>query len=461
MIKIVYLVSFLVFIATSAIADRKIVCYYGSWAAYRPGKGKFEVSEIEPKLCTHLIYTFIGVSTEGDVQILDAWMDLPDGKDGFGKFTRLRQASPDSKIMIAMGGWNEGSIKYSQVASNPATRAKFVRNVVQFLQQYNFDGFDLDWEYPNQRGGQAADKQNFVALLRELRQEFDKHGFLLSIASAAAQSSAAKSYIISQVAQYVHFINLMTYDFNGSWNRHTGLNAPLYSSSKDCADAAVGYWLSQGAPADKIILGIPAYGRSFTLSNPSNTGIGAPARGAGTAGPYTREAGMLGYNEICQYVKQGWTVRRSDADKTPYAFNGDQWVGYDDVESIAVKAAYINSKNLGGAMVWSIETDDFSGSCGSQYPLLVALNKDLRGNTPVPTFPPVTTSKPGEATIPSPSDNICTKEGFARHPSDCTRFYQCIKVVDHYVAYEFRCSAGTVFDPKTNTCNYRYLVPGC
>ncbi|XP_012137363.2 chitotriosidase-1 [Megachile rotundata] len=361
------------------MTKKKVVCYYGSWAAYRPDKGKCEVSDIDPTLCTHLIYAFTGITADGDVRVVDNWLDLPDGKDGFGKFTRLRQSSPNTKIMVAMGGWNESSSTFSQVASNPATRAKFVRNVVKFLKQYNFDGFDLDWEYPNQRGGQASDKQNFVALLRELRQEFDKHGYLLSIASAAAESLAAKSYIISQVAQYVHFINLMTYDFNGSWNRHTGLNAPLYSSSKDCADAAVCYWLSQGAPADKIILGIPAYGRSFTLSNPSNTDIGAPARGAGTAGPYTREAGMLGYNEICEYIKKGWIVRRSDADKTPYAFNSDQWVGYDDVISVRKKATYINIKGLGGAMLWSIDTDDFSGSCGPRYPLLRTVNSVLNG----------------------------------------------------------------------------------
>lgn len=96
-------------------------------------------------------------------------------------------------------------------------------------------------------------------------------------------------------------------------------------------DAAVRYWLSQGAPTDKIIVGIPTYGRSFTLANPSNTDIGAPANGPGTAGPYTREAGMLGYNEICEYLRQGWSVKRSKEYGEPFAFKGNQWVGYDDV----------------------------------------------------------------------------------------------------------------------------------
>lgn len=179
-----------------------------------------------------MIYTFIGIGTDGSVGTLDAWADLPSGMDGFGKFTRLRQQSPGTKAMVAVGGWNEGSTKFSQVVSNPGIRARFVQNVVDFLRQYNFDGFDVDWEYPNQRGGQPSDKQNYVSLLRELRQEFDKHGYLLSAAVAAAESSASQSYLINQIFQYVHFINLMTYDFNGSWNNFAGLNAPLYGSSK-------------------------------------------------------------------------------------------------------------------------------------------------------------------------------------------------------------------------------------
>ncbi|XP_034177248.2 chitinase-3-like protein 1 isoform X1 [Osmia lignaria lignaria] len=465
MIKSAFLVAFLVFAGPCVIADKKIVCYFGSWAAYRPGRGKFEVNDIDPMLCTHMIYTFVGIITDGNVNVLDSWMDLPNGKDGFGKFTRLRESSPGTKAMVAIGGWNEGSVKYSQIAGNPATRATFVKNVVAFLKKYNFDGFDVDWEYPNQRGGKPSDKENYVALLKELREEFDKHGFILSIAVAAAEGSASKSYHISQISKYVHFINLMAYDFNGSWNRFTGMNAPLYPSARDTGDqaklnvdAAVHYWLSQGASTDKIILGIPTYGRSFTLVNPSNTDVGAPANGPGTAGPYTREAGMLGYNEICEYLRQGWSVKRSKEHGVPYAFKGNQWVGYDDVTSVREKANYINSKGLGGAMLWSVETDDFSGSCGDNYPLLSALNIVLRGVTPAPA--PPNRPKP-DVTLPPPSSSLCKQEGFVRDQKDCSTFYQCQLVNNEYVAHKFRCGAGLVFDPSIVACNYKYLVSGC
>lgn len=97
-------------------------------------------------------------------------------------------------------------------------------------------------------------------------------------------------------------------------------------------DAAVRYWLDSGCPPEKLILGVPFYGRAFTLADKNQNGLGAPTTGPGTAGPYTREGGMLGYNEICEFFKQGgWTVVRHEEHRTPYAYKDNQWVGYDDV----------------------------------------------------------------------------------------------------------------------------------
>lgn len=92
-------------------------------------------------------------------------------------------------------------------------------------------------------------------------------------------------------------------------------------------DACVQYWLSQAADPAKVVLGVAAYGRSFTLADPGNNGPGAPAVGPGRAGPYTGTAGSLGYNEICS---QSWTVVFDEARRAPYGFRGDQWVGFDN-----------------------------------------------------------------------------------------------------------------------------------
>ncbi|XP_043485682.1 chitotriosidase-1 [Polistes fuscatus] len=455
----------------------KIVCYFGSWSTYRPDAGKFEVENIDPNLCTHIIYTFVGISEEGEVKVLDSWQDLPNdyGKNGFGRFIKLRQINPNVKAIIAIGGWNEGSTKYSHVVANPALRAKFVTSVVNFLKKYDFDGFDVDWEYPNQRGGKADDKQNYVSLLKELREAFDKHGYILSAAVGAAESSASQSYIIPEMSKHLHLINLMAYDLHGSWESTTGINAPLYpqkgitgNNAKLTTDAAVQYWLDQGAPPEKLIVGVPFYGRSFSLQNAQNNKVGAPTTGPGMAGEYTREPGMLGYNEICKRVQSGkWTVVYDEDQRVPYAYSDNQWVGYDNPQSLKEKAEYIKAKGLGGAMLWSVETDDFQGACGEKYPLLKVLNNVLLNGPPLrpttatkPTKPtesttPTKPAKPTESTTVSPpSEGICTKEGFVRDPHICSKFYQCILVNGHFQVIEFNCPDGLVFNPKILGCDY-------
>ncbi|OXU26105.1 hypothetical protein TSAR_016779 [Trichomalopsis sarcophagae] len=372
--------------------DRKVICYYGSWSVYRPGLGKFDISHIDSSLCTHLIYAFAGLGESGQVKVLDPWNDLPDGggKDGYRKFNALRKDNPELKTMIGMGGWNEGSSKYSSLAANETTREKFADNVVEFLKKYGFNGFDLDWEYPCQRGGSPSDKENFVQLLKTLRKRFDRESvpLVLSAAVASAEISAGKSYDISSVCESLDFVNVMCYDLHGSWDKKTGVNAPLYPGSWETdfekklnVDSCIQYWLSQGAPAEKLVLGVPFYGRGFTLANASqSSGIGAPAYSGSEPGPYTREAGMLGYNEILEDIAKGWQVHFQEEQKVPYAVHGNQWVGYDDERSLKDKTDYIKKHGLGGAMAWSIETDDFLGTAGKKYPLLNVLHRELRGD---------------------------------------------------------------------------------
>ena len=116
-------------------------------------------------------------------------------------------------------------------------------------------------------------------------------------------------------------------------------------------------------PCKKIVLGLGTYGRVFKLSNPSQHGLGAPARGKATPGKYTREGGFLSYYEIC---KMGLTVVQDNLVKAPYGYINDQWVGYDDKASLNLKVnTLIKGKNLLGAMFWALDLDDFKGSfCG-------------------------------------------------------------------------------------------------
>lgn len=125
----------------------KVVCYYGSWAVYRPGQGKFPVEEIDPFLCSHIIYGFAGLGADGRIRPLDPYNDLKEnwGKGAFQRFTGLKSVNPALKSLIAIGGWNEGSVKYSNMAASADSRAVFVSSVIDFIEKYGFEGLDMDW----------------------------------------------------------------------------------------------------------------------------------------------------------------------------------------------------------------------------------------------------------------------------------------------------------------------------
>ncbi len=117
-------------------------------------------------------------------------------------------------------------------------------------------------------------------------------------------------------------------------------------------DWAVNYWLNNGTPKEKLILGMGTYGRSFRITG--GNAPGGPASGGAAAGVYTREAGFFSYYEVCQKLSQGWTQQWDNEAKVPYAYSGSEWVGYDNIRSLKEKVDYLKIKGLGGAMFWAL-----------------------------------------------------------------------------------------------------------
>ncbi|XP_042219680.1 chitotriosidase-1-like isoform X2 [Homarus americanus] len=422
--------------------DFVVVCYYGSWAVYRPGQGKFDVENIDPHLCTHLIYGFAGLRQSNNTIVsLDPYNDLYDnyGKGAYKRFTRLKEINTDLKTLLAIGGWNEGSTKYSQMVSSKSTRSTFIESCVEFLHKYGFDGLDIDWEYPTQRGGRPEDKVNFGHLLDEMRSEFNKHDLLMTSAVSAGKITIDLAYDVAALARNLDLVNLMGYDLHGSWEHYAHHHSPLYAHPLDKGmnallnvDWAVRYWISIGLPPKKLVMGMGLYGRCYTLARADEHDVYSPAYQPGLPGPYTREAGVLGYNEICEeQLRQKWTVVREKHMVSPYAYHDRQWCGYDDVKSLTVKALYIKEKGLGGGMVWSIETDDFHGLChqhNDTFPLITTIHTILRDGPPAPT--------------PTPEPETTTVEG-------------------EWEEWLFHCPPGTVFVEDLQNCDFPENHPAC
>lgn len=220
--------------------------------------------------------------------------------------------------------------------------------------------------------------QGFAQLIGDLSKAFKPNQWLLSTTVLARPNGADATYDIPQLMQNFDWVSLQ-FDFYSSYGGRTEHIAPLYGTNNVNINSTVQYWIGKGVPSENLILGISAAGLSFTLENPNNHGLNAPSSHAGNEGPFTSVPGTMAYYEICNNTQNGWNVVHDKMGT--YAYHGDQWVSFDDVENVRVKAKYIHDMGLGGGMLWSLDFDDFHGSCGcGKYPLLTALNQDLRGN---------------------------------------------------------------------------------
>nr|XP_043893468.1 acidic mammalian chitinase-like [Solea senegalensis] len=399
---------------TSLACSSKLVCYVTSWSIYRQTLGRFTTSNIDPNLCTHLIFAFADMSNNQLVA------RNSDDEIYLNDLSLLREKNPHLPVLVAIGGAVFDNNKFISMASHPESRKTFIDSTIKFLREKNFNGINLDWEFP-----QSAHKDMFSILCQDLYKAFVAEStlnglprLLVTAAVTAYKPYIDNGYDVPFISIYLDFINVMTFDMHGVWDGVTGHHSPLYkrpenngNSAFKNAEYAMTYWRDSGAPSAKLIMGFAAYGRTFTLSTSDND-FGAPISGAGQAGPYTKAPGFWAYYEVCNHLKTG-TVMWSEEQKVPYGIKETQWVGYDDMMSIEYKVDFIKEKNFGGGFVWSLDLDDFNGAfCDlGKYPLVQHLHNLLieplsttmtTCTTTCTTITPTTTPPPPPTPTPPP-----------------------------------------------------------
>ena len=274
---------------------------------------------------------------------------------------------PHLKTFISIGGWT-GSGEFSELASTEEGRIKFIQSALRFIKKYEFDGVDIDWEFPVVGGlqpGFPKDAKNFTLLIEELRKVLGSQ-YLLTIAMSGGPAGI-EAIEFQKVIGLLDWVNIMTYDYHGAWEAvggFTGHNSPLFDSGdlvnpKFNIDAAVAKLLNAGIASEKIVIGLAFYGRSASGVQANGNGLYSSFQGAG---PGSFEAGVLDYKDIkANYLmKDSYIAYRDDMAQVPYLYSPTDrvFISYDDSESIKIKTIYVGQKKLGGVMFWELSGDN-------------------------------------------------------------------------------------------------------
>uniref|UniRef100_I3JXA6 chitinase n=1 Tax=Oreochromis niloticus TaxID=8128 RepID=I3JXA6_ORENI len=441
-----------VLLSTLLSSANKLVCHMTNWAQYRRNTGKFTPDNIDPFLCTHVIYARASINSFNQISPTE-WND----EELYTSLNSLKNINPALKSLLSIGGTVYGVSPFIPMVASSENRALFIKSAINFLHAHNFDGLNLDWEYPGHNGSPQGDKEKFTLLITELVKAFEADAkenkrtqLLLSANVAAIRQTVDRAYEVAKIAPHFDFINIMTYDYHGHWDPVTGHNSPLYANSVDSQihcniNFSVAYWLSLGAPPEKLLLGFPTYGRTYLLSTGAN-GLGAPANGPADAGPYTRTEGLWAFYEICDFINTA-TVGWISEQEVPYATYGNFWLGYDDQRSYSSKVQWMTAQHLGGAHVWTLDMDDFTGSFCSAgaYPLINHLKMSMGiGPKPTKTPPPTTTRDP-------PGD-FChgRPDGLYENPAEKNTYFQCFQGN----TYLHHCQSGLIYWDSCKCCNW-------
>ncbi|TKV22947.1 glycoside hydrolase family 18 protein [Citrobacter sp. wls613] len=400
--KLLPLLAALPLLCASVVSANTLmsVGYFNGGGDVTAGPGG-DIDKLDVRQITHLNYSFGLVYNNEKDETNDALKDAsklhqiwlsPKVQADLQKIPTLRKQNPNLKVLLSVGGW--GARGFSGAAATKETRAVFIRSVQEIVKKYGLDGIDLDWEYPvNGAWGlvdsQPADRDNFTSLLKELRSAMGQQK-LVTIA-VGANAGSPKSWVdMKAIAPSLDYINLMTYDMAYGTQY---FNANLYDSTqwptvaaadKYSADFVVSNYLAAGLKPSQMNLGIGFYGRvpkravepgiDWSKPDAQKNPVTQPYFSAQqielfkSLGVDLTKDTYVKYNDIVAKLindpQKRFTQHWDDEAKVPWlsvqSADGKALfaLSYENPRSVAIKADYIKSKGLGGAMFWEYGADD-------------------------------------------------------------------------------------------------------
>jgi len=356
-------------------------------AAWYPGwmTAEFPISQISWDKYSMLTYSF--AETTPDVNTLNlANSDEP-------SVSTFVDAAHQNNVLalVSIGGWT-GSIHFSTNVATAENRAAFVKTVLGLVSKYNLDGIDFDWEYPNHQGIgcntiSEDDSANFLSFLQELRKDETGKKLMLTAATSItpfAGPDGTPMTDVSEFAKVLNYVAIMNYDLNGQWSTVVGPNAPLADECSTVkagsATEAIASWTEAKFPASQLLLGVPAYGHSFSVKASDavdSAGVltlNAPFTKNTTAAPGVDQCGTPnvvpdgmnfvdlvknGYLNTNGTAANGIQYKFDECSQTPFVYNPETqlMVSYDDATSFAAKGKFILDNKLAGFAMWDATGD--------------------------------------------------------------------------------------------------------
>jgi chitinase len=304
--------------------------------------------DIHFNLYTHLCHAFLVADGEGRVE---KRATVPS-----------RDLTADAhkagvKVLLSLGGWGWDR-QFASIVSKPEAEDRYVKSVMDAVDSCDYDGIDLDWEYPDT----AEEVVGFERLTRRFRKQLDEVGArkgrpMLVTMAVSANPGTLKWLRKEFLLETMDWVNVMTYDMSGNRSGRASHHSPLFASSKlpggtpRSTELTMKYLLEErGLPANRLAVGIPLYGRGFPVAEPYAETKGAP-RARVPQGDYRN------LHKLRQ--EGGWTRSWDDETKNPWLVAPDRSavIGYDDAESVALKTEWAMKKGFRGVFFWQVKAD--------------------------------------------------------------------------------------------------------
>uniref|UniRef100_A0A182Y9P9 Uncharacterized protein n=1 Tax=Anopheles stephensi TaxID=30069 RepID=A0A182Y9P9_ANOST len=364
---------------------KRLMCYFSSNSPKGRGYGRYTANEVPVQLCTDVIYRGIRFPewkrgsyafNSEEIQRLGAFIYT----------IKSRSSAVRTHVTVLQRGIETPS--YSIMAEIPERRRAFAKAILELLEQYGINGVEIAWEWPGSTvkfGGISGDRESLISLLTDVRAGLKSRNKEFLFFGAIYPKVLRESYRVTSICQLVDFVTLFTFDLRPHTNNVADVHSPMRNRSFETeADRAkanvvdgVETWIDFGCPPKKLILGIGLFGQAHTLANPAVYSVGAPTVGPGAEGQYYYE-GYYPYHELCLVIRSGWNIFYDTVAQMPFAVRGNQWMSYENTNSIGVKMDFVREKRLGGVILQHVDYDDFRGFCGSQNPLTNYISQRLK-----------------------------------------------------------------------------------